>query len=91
MNAVKGRVVDGELQIHVKIDVVEEEFQGPLILLIAAGRAEDHPRLAVFEHQTRRQGRSRAFAGNQGAGVVRVEIEHLAARAHREAESRDDR
>jgi hypothetical protein len=37
------------LQVHAEIDVVDEELQRPLVLLIAAGRAEHHERLAVLE------------------------------------------
>ena len=62
------------LGMHVEVDEVQEKLQRPLVLLIAAGGAEDHERLAVLEDQRRRQGGSRAFAWGQGVGVLRVSI-----------------
>ena len=68
MLAVEGRAVDRLLQVHAVIDMVQEQQQRPLVLLVAAGRAERHIRLAVAEREPRRQGGARPLARRQRRG-----------------------
>ena len=63
----------------------------PLVLHVAAGRADRHVGLAVAEHERRRQRRARALARLERVGQALGEPEHLRARAHAEAEAGDDR
>ena len=51
MGGAEGWRVDGLLQVHAAVDVTKKEIENPLILLIAAGRAECHVGLAVFESE----------------------------------------
>src|SRR5436190_8011210 len=53
MFGVPGRRVDRFLQIHVGVDMPQEELRDPLILLVAAGRTPGHVRFAVA-HRHRR-------------------------------------
>jgi hypothetical protein len=46
-----GRRVDRLLQVHAMHRVAQEECEGPLVLLVAAGRAEGHVRLAVAQRE----------------------------------------
>ena len=84
------RRVERLLQVHAEVDHVQEELQRPLVLLVAAGRAEGQPRLrrcaapATGDNVVR--GR---LPGTSAFGVPLVEVEHLAARAEREAEPLD--
>lgn len=63
------RVVRG-LQTVAEDDVRQEEFERPLVLLIAAGSAERDRRLAVAERESRAQGGPRPFAAFDVVGVV---------------------
>src|ERR1700674_3695285 len=63
MLVVKGRAVDPLLQVHAVVDVVQEHQQRPLVLLVAARRAEGEIRLAVLERHRRGQGAARARGG----------------------------
>src|SRR4051812_32223350 len=45
--AVPGRRVDRFLQIHLRVDMAQEELRDPLVLLVAAGRTPSEIRLAV--------------------------------------------
>ncbi len=63
----------------------------PLVLLLAARRAERHPRLAVAQREARRQRRARPLARCKAVRQARARPEHLPARAHRKAEFRDHR
>src|SRR3546814_11400358 len=44
-----GRRVDRRLEVHAVMDVAQEEDDRPLVLTVAARRAERHPRFAVAE------------------------------------------
>ena len=48
---VEARRVDRGLQVQPAIDVLQEEVQRPLILLVAAGRAERQIRIAAAERE----------------------------------------
>ena len=61
-------------------------MQRPLVLLVAARRAERELRLAVAPDQCRRQRRARTLARRQRVRQPLLEPEHLRARAEAEAE-----
>ena len=73
-----------------ELDDVEERLQDRLVLVVAAGRAQRHQRLAVLEHQARRQrvARPRPRPDLVGAGLVEPEL--LAAHAHADAGVAED-
>ena len=48
MRRVRHRLVDGLLQVQAVMGMAQEEQELPLLLLVAAGRAEDHVGLAVL-------------------------------------------
>src|SRR3954454_2519485 len=48
-------LIDGFLQIQPVMDMAQEEDRLPLVLLVAARRAEGHVRLAIAERHRRRQ------------------------------------
>ena len=81
------RRVDRRLQIHPEIDDVEQELQRPLVLLVAAGRAEDHVRPAVARRERRRQRGPRPLARREGVRVAGRQVEDLGASPEREAET----
>src|SRR6185312_7242704 len=83
--------VDRLLQIHAVMDMVQEKLGGPLILAVAARRAESHRRLAVPERQGRRQRAARPLAGREARRALLVEPGYLQPRAEAEAERRDHR
>ena len=85
-----GRVVRG-LQIVAEDGVRQEEFERPLILLIAAGSAEGDRRLAIAERECRAQGGPRPFGAFDVVGVIGIEVEHLRPRPQAEAQAVDDR
>ena len=87
----EARRVDRLLQVQAVVDVAQERVQRPLVLLVAAGRAEREVRVAVAQGQRRRQRGARPLARRDGVGVGRVEPEHLAAHGDREAEARHHR
>src|SRR6185437_4903940 len=58
--------VDRLLQVHAERQVVEEEQQRPLILLVAAWRAEREVRLAVPQRQARAERGARPLARREG-------------------------
>ena len=66
-------------------------MQRPLVLLIAARRAERHVRLAVAQRERGRQRGARPLARCETGGVALVQPEHLGARGQAEAELRDHR
>src|SRR5260370_1927573 len=84
------RVVRG-LQAVAENHVRQEEFERPLILLIAAGSAERDPRLAIAEHERRAESGTRPFAAFDAVGVIGIEVEHLRPRTEAEAQAVDDR
>ena len=51
MRRVEQRRVDGRLQVRLEMDMAQEEDQLPLVLLIAAGRAEGQMRHPVAQRQ----------------------------------------
>ena len=83
--------VDGLLRRHVVVDHAQEEDQRPLVLLLAAWRAEGHPGGAVVQGEAGGQRGARPLARHQAVGQAGLEPEHLAARAHREAQAGNDR
>ncbi len=90
MRGVEHRRVVRGLQAVAEDGVRKEEFERPLILLIAPGRAERDPRLAFTEHESRAQGRPRPLAAFDAVGVIGIEIEHLRPRPQAEAQAVDD-
>src|SRR5260370_26084111 len=85
-----GRVVRG-LQAVAEDDVRQEEFERPLILLIAPWSAEGNPRLATAERESRAQGGARPFAAFDAVGVIGIEVEHLRPRPEAETQAVDHR
>jgi len=49
MVALEGRRIDRRLEVHAVVDMAQEEDQRPLVLPVAARRAEGHPGLTVAE------------------------------------------
>src|SRR5258708_14530912 len=84
------RVVRG-LQAVAEDGVREEEFESPLILLVAPWRAECEPRLAITEREGRAQGRPRPLAALDAIGVIGIEVEHLRPRPEAKTKAADDR
>ena len=72
-----GQRINRFLHIHPEIHVIDEKLEGPLVLLVTPWCAENHERFPILERQRRREGCSRPFAGHEGIGVGRVQIEHL--------------
>src|SRR5580700_4136688 len=68
VRGVERREVDRLLQVHAERQVVEEEQQRPLILLVAAGRAERQVRLAVPQREARGERRARPLARRERGG-----------------------
>src|SRR5438477_1457676 len=91
MVRVEVRRVDRLLQVQPAIDVLEEDVQGPLVLVVAAGRAEGEVGVAAAKGERRRQRGARPFAGLERVRQAVLEPEHLRARPEREAELGDDR
>src|SRR3954452_1029968 len=87
---VDARRVDRLLQVQSAVDMPEEEVERPLVLLVAAGRAEREIWIAAAECERRRKRRARALAGLERVRQSLFEPEHLRARAQREAELRHD-
>src|SRR5579883_2832537 len=91
MLGVPGGRVDRLLQVHAGVHVAQEELRGPLVLLIAAGRAPGEIRLAVAQRERGRERRARTLARRQRAGMILIEPEHLPAGAEAESELGDHR
>src|SRR5262245_44117712 len=91
MLGVPSRRIDRLLQVHAAMHVAQEELRGPLVLLVAAGRAPGEIRLAVTQREGRRECRARALAGRECGGVPLLEPELLRAGAEAEAELGDHR
>ena len=68
----------------------QEDVERPLVLLVAARRAERELRLAARENEPRRERRARPRAGLQRRGQPLLEPEHLRASPERPAERRND-
>ena len=77
------------LQVHTKVDVVEEELERPLLLRVAAGCAERHEGIAALRNKRGCQRRAGTLARLESVRAVRVQVKHLAASAEWEAESLD--
>src|SRR5262249_4648055 len=86
---VPGRRIDRLLQVHAAIDVAQEELRGPLVLLVATGRAPGEIRLTVAQRDSRRKRSARALAGRERIGMTLVEPELLRAGAETEPELGD--
>src|ERR1700687_5748364 len=89
MAAVEHRRVDRLLQVEAEDGMGQKEIQRPLVLLVAARRAERQPRLSAASHEVRAQGRPRPFAALERVWMAFVEVEHLGSRAQAEAEPPD--
>src|SRR5438132_7878782 len=83
--------VDGGLKVMPKNSVSEEELERPLVLVVAPGCAEREARFTVAKGERRAERRPRPLAALQVIGMLRVEVEHLGARAQAEAEAWDHR
>src|SRR3954447_1417918 len=88
---VPGRGVDRGLQVQPTERVGEPEAQLPLLLLVAARRAEGEGRNAAAQGQGGREGGPRALARRQRVGQARLEPEHLRPGTQGEAELGDHR
>src|SRR5262249_49544550 len=53
--------VDRLLKVEALIDRAQEDVEGPLLLLVAAGRPVGEPRLALAQDEARREGRPRTL------------------------------
>ena len=51
VEAVERGGVDGFLEIHLEVDEVEEELEGPLVLSVAARCAEDHEWFVILQDE----------------------------------------
>ena len=67
----------------------QQEQQLPLVLLVAAGRAARHHRLAVAEHERRAERRTRTTPRPQRRGEPLLQPAHLQPAAEREAQLRN--
>src|ERR1041385_8289458 len=65
VQGVEGGRVDGGLKVHAEVDDVQEELERPLVLLVAAGGAEGHVRLAAAHGERRGERGARALAGGE--------------------------
>ena len=74
---VPGREVDGFLEVHAVQRVAQEEDRRPLVLLVAARRAEREIRLALAQHHRRRQRAVGPLAGRARIGVASVKVIHM--------------
>ncbi|MCY1513454.1 hypothetical protein D9M68_479550 [compost metagenome] len=90
MHGVGHGEVDRLLQIQPVVDVAQEEQQLPLLLLVAAGRAECQVGLAVAQRQRGRERGARPLARRQRAGQPLFQPEHLRARVQPETQFGDD-
>ncbi len=85
MLRVKAWSFDRLLRIHAKFDHVEQHLQQRLILIVPAGRAQNHEWLAFFENQRRRQSDARTFARRDHVGTARISQRRLQTLAHQNA------
>ena len=85
------RRVDRFLQVHLAMNVPKEELRGPLVLLVAAGRAPGEIGFAVAQRERRAKRRARTLAGRKRGRMAFVEPERLRAGAESEAEFGNDR
>ena len=71
--------------------VREEKFKRPLVLLVAARRAERETRFAVPKSERRAEGGPRPLAALQAVGMLGVEVEHLGSRAEAKSQASNHR
>src|SRR5713226_6592080 len=64
---------------------VEERLENCLLLVVTTGRSDRHERLAILEHDARRQRISRPLPWPELSGHLGIEPELLATHAHRDA------
>ena len=88
---VEARGVDRGLQVAAEVQVAEQRAERPLVLHVAARRADRHVGLAAAQHERRRERRARPLARLERVRQPLGEPEHLRARAEAEAEAGDDR
>ncbi len=72
-------------RLEAEIDVIEQELEGHLVLVVAAGDADGQNGPASLEHEGRREGDPRALAGGDDVGVVIPGVEALEAAAEPDA------
>src|SRR6266849_3451881 len=71
------------LHTHPEVNEIEEELQGPLVLLVAAGCPKRHERFTVARSDRGGERRARPFAWTERVGMAFVEVEGLHARTER--------
>src|SRR5437660_1534021 len=91
MPRLKHRRIDRLLQAHAVMYEPQEYREYPLLLLVAAGRAERQIWRAIARDQRGRERDARTRARSQGRGVALFEPANLAARRNRKAETRHHR
>ena len=74
---VEARRLDGDLELLLKDDYVEQHVQHLLILAVAARRAHREKRLAVFAHDRWRERGARALSADKEVGARGIEVEGL--------------
>ena len=89
MRGRKARRLDRFLHVHPEVDKIQEKLKRPLILLIAAGRAEGEEGFGATRRDRGGQRGARAFARSQSIGMSLIETEGLNASSERKAERVD--
>ena len=79
---VKPRSFHSLLRVHAKLNNIEQHLKQRLILIVTAGRAQDHVWLATPEHQRRRERDARALTGRDHVWTFRIGERGLQALAH---------
>src|SRR5207253_7517561 len=87
----RSRRDDRRLQVQPADDMPQEDVQGPLVQMAAAGRAEGEIGIAPAKRQRGGERRARPLARLERVRQTLLEPEHLRARAERKAELGDDR
>ena len=90
MHRMEQRRLHPLLQVETVMHETQKPHELPLVLLIAAGRAEDETAPVLFR-QRRGQRGARSAARRERGGQPLVEPEHLGAGIERKAQARDDR
>ena len=67
----------------------EKELKRPLVLLVAAGRPEGKTRLSISQGERWAERGARPLTALEPVGVVRIQVQHLRARAQAESEAVD--
>src|SRR3954454_24344889 len=84
-------LIDRLLQVQPVMDMAQEEDRLPLVLLVAARRAEGDVGLAVAERHRRRQRGARTLARRQTGRQSFLQPEHLGTAGQAETQLRNDR